>query len=735
MRRHRNPLRFRKARQSSRPDRSAFSTSVRSVRDSVQRRRLAGALGQIEQLLSGALSIPQRTQLLSLAGDTLFKQGKFDEAAQAFARGTQMASEEARAWHRPWLAEARSLLKSGNTAGAIERATALFAKAVSAETAFAQIVSQAQATLKRGTPVTIPPRPPRASVVASRLGRMFFLEGELVAAQQLFASAVQANPNGGARARLGLAEIALRRGDGAEATRLTKEALRLGQFKAKTLSGWPLLFAACRQTGTDPLDPALLSGLAQAAPSVRARANLLLVRQLRQQGDARWQTLANNWLNGPGTKPSVVVAELRKILLAHGRRLNQPAVGREVSARALLAVPGLGPVERLSAIKELVRAQLESNQIPALEPLIAAAPARIQPDLTHSLALVCLKSGKTDLARVLFERNLASQPPGSGLWGKTLWAKARLLKGQGRPAEAAALFWTCYQQPGLPERFRWLSLVEWTRALGSVSRNEVLAMQPQIEAAYPVIQDYELVLDLARQVRFSRLRSQFGSRIFERGRTLATQAFENAGHPSAAATILFKFCRRANDFTEYGSIIRTWEAMPPAKRIWLWSTKGDYWGWIELVLRAYRDSGQVAAAEAFATAMFSDSSLPAEAHALLGANYAAMKIKQGNFTAAFSVYERMTKVAPSHEWTSAAYYWLGVRAWKRGDRAAAADYGARMSITLGSDLGLLWKQRMAANAHLLRIGMDSAGPPPGVSARTFTQQSAAIQAHLERLPL
>ena len=125
-------------------------------------------------------------------------------------RGTQLSLGDSQAWFRPWLGEVRSLLKSGNVAGALDRAAALVAQAVSAEAAFAQLTAQAQAALNAGGPVTIPPRPPRASVVASRLGRIFFLEGELDAARQLFASAGQLNPNGGTRARLGLAEVALR---------------------------------------------------------------------------------------------------------------------------------------------------------------------------------------------------------------------------------------------------------------------------------------------------------------------------------------------------------------------------------------------------------------------------------------------------------------------------------------------------------------------------------------------
>jgi tetratricopeptide (TPR) repeat protein len=741
--------RFRKRQSTMATDLAPQSSELRQCRNLIQRGLHADALRQIEARVDAPEYSERRADLLCLVADSLHHQGKFEEAAQAYARAAKHAPTRSRAEARAMFGQISALIKSVKLPDAAALALSCIHHAAEAEAAHAKLTDLADRALKPGQPFPVPPAPPRASVLASRLGKLFFDEGEISHARQLFEAALKINPKGASRARLGMAEICLREGRAAEAEQWARQAIQVGGFRAKTLGAWPVLVAACRQCGTDPLEPGFLKGMAQAKPSVRFRARYLLVRHLREAHDPRWLPEAVALLDQPQGKPAALLAELRKLVLATAERLQRPPPVRLSAAEDLLATPQLSPNEWLSAAKQVILAQAALDQTVDVYGLVRQAEHYFQgqpvhhglfrASLIHGLGLACQAAGRVETAKTLFMQNVAEQPAGSDAWGKSLWACARLLKRLGKGDEAALLFWTCYQQPEIPERFRLLSLIEWTRSvLDGRNPHKLGAIQAQLEAVLPQLTDYELVLDLARQVNHSGLRRLFGLRIFERGHALAWQALESATHPTAATAILYKLCQRANDFNQRDSIIATWEKLAPEKRQWLWSTHSDFWGWIELVCRAYRGKGDFAAAEAFALPLLNDPATPPHGYALLGVTYASMKnIRQGDFPAAFAVYERMVQVAPANEWTCHAYYWVGLREWNHGNKEATIRNGEKILETLGSDLGMAWKLRMAARGHLLRVGLNAEVLPPAkaVPSEELTAQWKQVQADLERLVL
>lgn len=409
-------------------------------------------------------------------------------------------------------------------------------------------------------------------MVATRLGRLFFHEGELATAKSLFQLALEMNPSGACAARLGLAEIALRENDPTTAIQRAREALAVGQYRAKTLPAWDILLAAGRRTGTDTLDAALLNGLAQAPPSVRARAVLLLAKGLRSQGDARWAQIANNWLQSAAADNPTIAAELRKLRFAHARVLLAPLAEQRQAAQALLQTPNLSPTEWLAGAKELVRTSLLLNQTPPIGTLLQQGANRFGSGrlaaLRHGLALACQKAKRSDLALPLLQANVANA---SGeVLGKSLWALARLQAEQGDHASGAQTYWTYSQNAAMPQRHRLYALLQWTREIMAANQPDLVARaRPQIEAALPRITDYELVLDLARQVFYSNLGRDFALQVFQRGQQLGLQTFDNCPHPAPAATILFKLCRRANDLALHDAMIATWARLNEAKRQWL----------------------------------------------------------------------------------------------------------------------------------------------------------------------
>ncbi len=740
MKRKHSPQRFRKHSATNLADHDPRSTLLRNLSVLVNRERFDEALAQVDQQVANNPETDFKSKLLSLAGDCLFRQGKFDEAATVYAQVFQQVQDRPQAWLRPAMGEIQSLLNNVQVAEATARANAALQVAAAHEQQYRDAVAAASAILAAGGQAVIPPQPPRVSVVATRLGGFFFHAGELAPAKALFQQALQSNPNGACKARIALAEIALREGDGATAATLARQAIVLGQYHAKTLSAWNVLLAAGRKTGTNVLDTTLLNGLAQATPSVRARAVLVLARGLRNQSDSRWQQLAANWLQQAGQGNPTIAAELHKLKITNARLTNATPADQQQAAQALLNTPKLGPNEWLSAAKEIVRCALVQNQSPAIDSLITQAVNRFgqtkRAAIKHGLALACKKASRADLAVQLFQQNIAATA-GSDL-GKSLWALAKLQSEQGNHPDAATSFWNYSQNTSMPQRFRLYALVQWVREMASANQPGVIAQaRPQIEAALPQISNWELVLDLANQIRTYAIDRSFGLQVFQQGQQRALQTFDNCGHPSPAATILFKLCRRANDFALYDAMIATWTRLNDAKRQWLWSEREDYWNWIETVFRAYRDSKRTQEAEQFIAAFINDSATPPNGYAMLGVSYAAMKRNQNDFAAMFSIYEKMAQVAPTHEWTSAAYYWFALRAWKQGNASQAAAFADKMLLCIGKNWTMYWKRDMAACALLLKAGLnlDQVPATSGIATDKLQANLTKLQNDLARVTL
>ena len=716
MKRKNNPAGFRKRRAANAPDHDPRSGVLRTIRNLVQRGNFSQALAQIDGKLVANPEPADQSKLLVLAGDCLFKQGKFAEAAVAYGKISEMVQNQPTDWLAPALAQIRSFLKAAQVNQAATLANAAVQTAIAYQQQYQTLLSQADANLNASGQVTIPALPPHPAGVASRLGKLFLAEGEVDIAKTFLQQAIQLSPKT-CQARIGLAEIALRENNAAEAASLAKEAITLGEYQGKTLSAWNVLLAASRKSGT-PIDADLISGLASALPSVRARAVLLIARGLRSQNDGSWQPLASHWLQQEGSDNPRIAAELKKLIFATERHsATAPLSDQLQAAKNLLNTSGISPMEWLSATKQTLSAALLLSQRADVQALIAEGVKRyggqFQAAFTQSLAMSCKRGNRVDLAWKFLQQNLAMAT--GDAWRKTLWALAKLQSDQGDHAAAASSYWTYAQNNSQPQRFRAFALMRYALELFRAQQPQLIEQAaPQVQAALAQIQDYEVLLDVARQLRFSRFQQgkALAEDAYQRGKRLALQAFTAAGHPSPAATILFKLSRRAFDFYRLDDIIATWTRLDEAKRQWLWSTNSDYWNWQELVQRAYLASGQLDQADSFGSTLLNDPATPPEAIAILGATYLTLKQKQNDFSGLFCICERMEQAAPSNERTAIAYYWLALRARKRGDAAQTGDFAQRMLLALGKDCALFWKSNYQASAYCLKAGLDLSQIPP-----------------------
>jgi tetratricopeptide (TPR) repeat protein len=744
MKRKKDPRGFHKRVRSS----TGNSSLTQSIRNTLQRGDYAAALTAIDQALVTVTDAGEQSLLLSLAGDCLFRQGKYAEAAETYGEVLEQVQEMPLFWLRPAIGQIHSLLKDVQVEAAQAQALAAMQRATDFYQQYQTQVAQAVTATANGGQTVIPAEPPTPATVAGRLGKIFFSEGEITTAKNLWQQAAQLDP-GHVKALLGLAEIAVRENDAATAIAKARQALAANHYHAQTLSAWNILFAAGRLAGADVLDAALLTQLKSQAPAaVQARAILLIVKNLRAQGDARWQTLAANWLqtaDTTGTIHKIVAAELRKLSLAHTRIANATAAQKMQRTQALLQTPGISPGEWLCATKHQVSATLAQSQTPDVDTLLAQGAATygvaLRPKFTHGLALACQKAGQKPLAKMLFQRNAADANASAEQQGKSLWALARLQSQQGDHAGAAQSFLACSENSSVPQRFQVFALVQWVRELIAAKQPDLLAQaKPRLEAVLPQIADYELVLDLARQVYASPLGHStwngFAQQIYQQGKQQSLLAFAAAGEPAGAIEVLFKFCRRANtDFLDRDTVIATWIQMADDKKLWLWSESEAYWNYLELVFRSYRDTGRHAEAEAFMAQWWNDPATPAHGIAILGNSYIRLKQQQRDWPALFTICTRMAKVAPVHEWTAAAYYWLALREWKEGDIAQARANADKLLLALGKNYQIYWKRDLAASALCLNADLDlnRITAQTELSADTLQRRLQAIQTDLGKL--
>ena len=236
------------------------------------------------------------------------------------------------------------------------------------------------------------------------MGSLFFSEGETDSAASMWQQALSLEPQGVPKARIGLAQIALRQSRLADAMQFSSDALKLNRAHASSLSAWEINIAARIGQGLTAVDPNLEAVLQQAPRSVQARAQLCIVRTLRSQHDPSWTSRANQWLSSvTAQKYPVVAAELSKMLLATKKLSSNDPTGQLGAANAVLQTANISPSETLTAAKELVRASCFNGQPVSAQNLIAQAVQKfggsIRGKFTHSLALSYMMGKRHDLAR------------------------------------------------------------------------------------------------------------------------------------------------------------------------------------------------------------------------------------------------------------------------------------------------------------------------------------------------
>lgn len=702
---------FRKRRAQQRIERDPDSQKFRAIRDRINVKDFSGALAKINNRLAIVQAPLKRATLLALAGDCAFKRGAYAEAKQAYDAACALSANHARLWFRPLLASIRCDIKLGLTDAALQFARQAFAISEQKAAAFAAAAATANAQLQATGQATIPVVPLRIPVVATKLGDTFFLEGEPDSAKEFYEKALAANPSGSSKARIGLSCLALSHDQPEVAVQRATEALTLGLFRKKTIPAWKSLIGGLRKLGPVTISPQLLAGLNGAEPSVRARAVLELVTQLRSSGSEQWKDIANGWMTASASTFPSVAAELRKGLMADARLKGEPSAN---SASAFLATPLLTPQEWLSGAKVVASNAFESDAPFDFQSLIANGMSLFGPSylcsFAHGLGLTAQACGKVEIARGLFNQAAsAAGPDNQGGWSKAIWALAEL-NDETKDYPAASQLWqqvaTNYT---VPEKFRLQAMVKWAVALqlgnpaGSLN-----APKAAFLAAASSITKADVILDMGRQLRCSPVQwPELQDQLVAKGEQLALAELNGAAHPSLATVILHKLARRQYyEFFRFSQIVATWNSLSAQKRLWLWSDNALLWEYISFVYGSLNITKNEQTAEALAKFYIEDPATPPVGLVILGAAYYLHLITTGRMQEALDGFNWIKDEAPSRPEAGVAFYWLALSKAKVGEWSNAKNLAGRARLALKAKFGTSVEKETDMKALIILSDFD-----------------------------
>ena len=709
-----NGRKFRKRPRQAPADQKALSATLRQIGEHIQKRDFPSALSKANQALADpSLSETDQGRVLALVGDSEFKRGRFAEASPIHLQAAARGLSHPESWLRPLVGCVRDMLKVPRVDQALLMARHAVEMAESKMAAFDEQVRLANQTVAAGGTVNALPVPPRVSVVATRMGHLFLQEGEPELAEEFFSRAIETNPGGACRALQGLARTALARRDFARALELSTRAIRWGKFRAKTLPAWPVLVAARRQMGGWRISDRLVRGLSAAPAGLRARTVLAMARELRKHDMRQWQEIAEEWSAREGHQFPIIEAEIRKMLLATAKTRSGNGPARKEHAEKLLRTPGLSPGEWLAAAKESVQASLLAGESVNFGQLLAVADAKHGPEFVlrvrHGLALSCQKAQRLDLAGPLLRQNIQAATPAQEIWGKSIWALARREGGQGRHADAAALFQQSFEAGAVPIRFRLQAQLLWAQALVAAGQPEVLLQaRPLITSALHGVQDFEVRMDFSRQLAAASPEfKDWGAELFDQAAAMALRQFQDAIHPSVAMDILFKMTRRqVCDFARHADALRQWESLDEDKRAWLWTSRACFWEYLGLLVKAYGMERRGAELESFARSWLDDPATPPEGRVQVGIPYGRHLLNSQRYPEAFALFDRLLAESPAHPLCVTAWYWKALVAHKKGDVPERNRCISCLRLAAGSKDATLHERQVIARAGILLADLD-----------------------------
>lgn len=690
-------------------DRNPTSKVYRRIRDLVQNRRYEQALELIDHSIQPEAKPLALSKLASLVGDVYSQQGKIRDAIESYSASSSHCQDHPRQWFRPSLSEVKLLLRQGESQEAFELARRSVARALREERLFKKLVRTLERQLETTGEFHVVQRPYRPSVVSTRLGHLFLMEGELDAAEFLFEKVIQVNPNGGCRARLGMAEICRRRGNFQQARSWAIDGIVNGKYQGKTLSGWKILVRASHALEGYGLPEEQKTWLrANFGSPIGKRAVLEVVKELRHVDDPFWTHLTYEWLNSAYAHSAPAMeCELRKILLAESRIVKSGDEQILDNARRLWNVADLSLRERISAMRCIVDCSLKiSTDVKPLR-LVVQIGRQFGKEgrdrAAHAVAELYFENGKREEAIRLLTTIIHSVPVGSKRWGRSTWRLAKYLKREERYEESAKRFLSIARTRKTPDRIRAFALVEAMRLSVRVPESDIIPLaKPYLSTALTLIDDPFLLMDISRQLGSAPDSHELFAQYKKKGETSVLALIQAEEDPTKVSNYLFQYCRRQYDWGDLDAVTAYWENMGEARRLWLWTAHQPFWEYVALVMRAYAWTGHFDEAEAIARQYLDDPATTDDGYANIGIPFASLLIENGNLQVGFDLFQSISKRAPTHQMSGYAYYWFSLRALSVQDWPACLKYCIKIRSCLNNRSKIGWIKHLRDSADILQ---------------------------------
>ncbi len=695
-----------------------FSGALGIARDLLAQGKYEEGLTALNQLAASTRNTSKQAKILLIVGESQTKLSRHTEASAAFSRASQYASQ-AKDYDllvRAGVGQVRALLRSLRTAAAGLIANQLIVDIAVAQQQIDAILNLNPVQLAAQGNVTIPARPPRATVVLTKIAAVFVESGLTEEARVYLQQAIQLSPNGASRARQALAKLALAADEPALAERYARESLLMGRFQSKTVAAWqPYLDARARQNLVPILEADVLASFKANTEGRIAGASILsIVRILRMHGDPQWKVLAASAISSP-TSDVIITMELEKIQLAD-EKLSNAIEPSPIAARALrlFSAQNTSRQEQIAHAKAYVRYSICAGDIPNFNAISSLAVSRFGMShgisVRHAMALGAIDGNSYAMARDILV-TLKSELAESEAWGRVTWALARMEAGLAHNAEASGYYMEVANSASTPVRFRIQAMLLGFRYLTSSDNRKITTSM--VQSARELIEsivDYRVGFEAARKIavagaEFSCLLED----LVDRSIALADDAFENASTPWHALTILDYSCRKlqCNVIGRPNEVVIRWKKLTNQQKLEFKSVGGSTWfEYLSTVFKSFVSLGRDVDALGLASDVIDHDKSSPEGYVIVGSDYALWLLNRGQMAQAFEYFGWIASEVPSHRRAAFAHYWLSLKALKAGDHFSAVNSAHSVGRCFSGSPSLRSEWELDARAELIRSDMS-----------------------------
>lgn len=714
---------------------SAFSRKLRRASELLGEGKREDALQLLSSLTQSAKNDIERSKIANLVGKSQYELGRYADAAERFKYAAELGASDGldqKRYLAPSLGRIRCLLKGQKGEEALEVAEGLSALVKSKYKRYREVLAGSNIAV-----VEVPAKPIRPAVALTRIGVTFLEEGYLENGKSFLERVVAEVPNGASRARQFLARALIQLGDYESAEVLAAESLKMGGFKAKTVPSWEFLIRARKAQGKDLLDLDLYRKFRGSLISgrVKARADLLIIGELRRHGDPLWFQLAERWRSSSDID-SIAKTEILKLLVSEikagtlygdNRGENALEISREIySQRTLSAGESVSLAKTLGEFGPDEGLSAEQIQV-----WLRRISRRFGPQYgfraMHACALGMSENRNFQAARELFELLISRASEKSDHWGKAVWSLAKLESSDNNPEGSAALYLKYAGNQAFKPQSRLQAFLRWLKeAERSGAEVDITNARRDISILLSDINDYRPLLDAGRQLSLAGSRfDEVLSQVVERAEVRSLAAFDDATTTREALVVLIALSRRNfYDFGRKDRVIDIHEQMSGEKLNWLWSHDARFWEYLSIVMRSYFRSNRVESGTQLGQMVFTNKEIPSVGLVFLGVHYSEWLLQRGRVTEAAELFEMVIEEHPRHRLTSRAYYWLALRLYKQGKRLEAGELLTKARKCLQPRPALLSEWQIDAKSGLLlrSVFLDERKIDLGIYSDDFLDQ-------------